>query len=271
MIMGLFGTANVSHVSRQDIAEKSPTCTELNGKLLNIVFDGQHTYLKDSGLEKTLIAGEPAAFRLLYESTPTIVQTNALFIESLNKEPKSNDKSTALQARLVRFLFPHVYKLDRKFERAMLNPEALGAFLSLLIDRYVVEEELATQLAPTQKAMELQLEAMHANSLGLQFIKWVEETDVLGAETLIGAQMHELVIKFQSWRLKENDIGQWAEPDIQAMFLPLLNTERRSVRENNKVRKVRVITSFKPEATAFIESLKGETDDEDILAAVVED
>lgn len=271
MLMGLFGAANVSHVTRQDISEKSPTCTELNGKLLNIIFDGQHTYLKDSGLEKTLIAGEPANFRLLYESTPTVVQTNALFVESLNKEPKSTDKSTALQKRLVRFAFPNIYELNRKFERAMLNPASLGAFLSLLIDRYVVEDSIAEMLAPTAGALELQLEAMHTNSIGLQYLKYVEETDVFGASSLVGKTMSMLVQQFQSWRLKENDIGQWAEPDVQALFQPLLNTERKSIRDAGKVRKERLITSFKDEAEAFIRSLEGDSEDDDILAAVVED
>jgi hypothetical protein len=271
MLMSLFGHANVSHVTRQDISEKSPTCVELNNKLLNLVFDGQHTYLKDSGLEKTLIAGEPAAFRLLYESTPTIVQTNALFVESLNREPKSNDKSTALQKRLVRFQFPHVYALDRKFEKSMLDQESLGAFLSLLIDRYVVEDRIAEMLAPTAKALELQLEAMHVNSIGLQFLKYVEEKDTFGAGGLVGKTMPELVQAFQSWRLKENDIGQWAEPDVQALFQPLLNTERKSIRDSGKVRKERIVTSLKDEAAAFIKSLEGDDQDDEILAAVVED
>lgn len=276
MMLSLFGHGNVSTVTRQDISEKSPTVTELNGKLLNLVFDGRADYLKDSGMEKSLIAGEPVPIRKLYESTPTLVRTNALFVEGLNREPKSNDKSSALQKRLVRFQFPNVYALDHKFEKRMLREENLGAFLSLLIDHYVREDEVAAKLAPTKKAMELQLEHMYVNSVALQFLKWLEETDPLGVTGMLGSPLHDIVPKFQSWRIKENDLGTWAEPDVLALFTPLINTERKSIRIGGEPRKVRVATSLKEEASAFIESLKGHEDDgsdaqQSELEAMVED
>lgn len=270
MLQGLFGVENVSNVTRQAMSERSAVVTELNGKLLNIIYDGQAEYVKDSGTEKSLIAGEPAPIRRLYESTATIVQSNALFIEGLNREPKSSDKSTALQKRLVRFQFPNVYPLSHAFERSMMTEPSLGAFLSLLIDRYVPEDQVAQRLAPTTKTIELQLEAMYSNSMGLQFLRHLEETDVLGAEGIVGESMHGLVQRFQSWRIKENDLGSWAEPDVQAVFLPLVNTERKTQRVNGKPRKVRVVTSLQQEADAFIKSLKG-TEDEALSDTVVDE
>lgn len=261
MMHRLFGATNVSHVTRQDMTEGTTAVIELNGKLLNIVFDGQKAYLKDSGREKSLIAGEPVPIKKLYESSPVMVQSNALFIEGLQEEPKSLDKSTALQKRLVRFLFPNIYKLDHKFEREMLAEENLGAFLSLLIDHYVTEDEVAEKLTPTQKSMELQLEHMYVNSIALQFLKWLEETDATGVAGMLGSPLHEIVPKFQSWRIKENDLGTWAEPDVLALFTPLVATERKSVRIDGSPRKVRVVTMLKDEARAFIESLKGHEDD----------
>ena len=269
MLQTVFGRDNVSSVSRQHMAEQSPVVCELNGKLLNIVFDGMAEYVKDSGTEKTLVAGEPAAIRRLYESTPTFVQTNALFVEALNHEPKSKDKSLALQKRLIRFQFPNVYALDHKFERLMLSEESLGAFMALLIEHYVHEDGVAELLAPTQKAMELQLEHMFINSAGLQFLKYVDETDPLGVDALIGATLSELASMFQSWRLKENDLSTWAEPDVVALFQPILNSERKGVRVDGKPRKVRVVSSLKPEALAFIDSLKGGIEDD--LEALVAD
>ncbi len=271
MLLALFGRDNVSSVTRQHMSEQNPVVTELNGKLLNIIFDGQAEFLKDSGTEKTLIAGEPAPIRKLYESTPTIVQTNALFIEALNHEPKSRDKSPALQKRLVRFQFPNIYALDRGFERSMLNEQALGAFLSLLVDHYVAAEELAQNLAPTQKAIQLQLEHMYINSLALQYFRALHEKGDDPLNTLPGMQLDELVSNFRRWRIQENDLGTWAEPDVAALFNPLINTERKSVRVNSAPRKVRVITSFKLEAQSFLESLEGVGDDvadEEVLALV---
>lgn len=272
MMSSLFGKHNVSSVTRQNIAEANPVVLDLNGKLVNIVFDGKAKYLEDSGMEKSLVAGEAVSIRRLYESTGTPVQTNALFIEGLNKEPKSNDKSTALQKRLVRFLFPNVYPLNHKFRRMMLSEEMLGAFLALLIEHYVREDEVAEKLAPTTRAIELQLEHMYINSIALQFLKHIEETDPLGVESLVGESMAVPIQLFQSWRVKENDLGNWAEPDVQAQLLPLLHTERRSVRENGKIRKQRFVTGLKVEAQAFIDTLNGEEEDaDDQTTALVED
>lgn len=276
MAAALFGRHNVSNVTRQDMSEGTTAVLELNGKLLNIVFDGQKTYLKDSGREKSLIAGEPVPIKKLYESAPVIVHSNALFIEGLQEEPKSGDKSSALQKRLVRFMFPNVYPLNIPFEKEMLREENLGAFLSLLIDHYVKEDEVHEKLAPTAKAMELQLEHMYVNSVALQFLKWLEENDAEGVTGVLGSPLTELVPKFQSWRIKENDLGTWAEPDVLALFTPLITTERKSVRIDGSPRKVRVATSLKDEARAFIESLKGHEDDGtdagDVdVAAMVED
>lgn len=270
MLHKLIGADNVSSVTRQAIAEKSPAVLDLNGKLLNLVYDGQAEYLKDSGAEKTLIAGEPFAIRKLYESTATPVQTNALFVEALQREPKSSDKSTALQKRLVRFLFSNVYAMDHKFERKMLADDMLGAFLSLLIDHYVGEDELAERLAPTSRTVELQLEHMYINSIALQFLKYVEESETFGVESLVDQPLSHAVQLFQSWRIKEGDLNAWAEPDVAAQLQPLIHTDRKTQRVDGKPRKVRVVTGLKVEAEHFIDSLKGEEDADD-TAALVED
>lgn len=270
MLRAVLGDENVSGVTRQQISEQSPVVTELNGKLLNLVFDGQAQYVKDSGMEKSLVAGEPAKIRKLYESSATTVQTNALFVEGLNKEPKSSDKSTALQKRLVRYQFPNVYPLDLGFEKLMLSAKSLSAFLSLLLDHYVDESEVAVKLAPSSRAMELQLEHMYSNSLALQFVKHLEENDTLGVDSILGSSITDLAQRFQSWRLQENDLSTWAEPDVLSLFQPIVNTERRSARVNGQPRKVRVVTTLKPEGQAFIESLKGADEDEELAALVAD-
>lgn len=270
MMLGMLGMENVSTVTRLQMAEQNPVVTELNGKLLNLVFDGRSDYLKDSGTEKSLIAGELVPIRKLYESTPTIVQTNALFVEGLNAEPKSKDKSDALQKRLVRFQFPNVYAEDKRFEKLMLSEASLGAFLSLLLDRYVVEDEIAEQLALTSKARDLQLEHMYVNSLALQYLKHVVETDPVGINAVIGHSLNELAQSFSSWRIQENDLSVWAEPDILAQFAPLLDTERRSERTATGPRKIRVVVSLQDEAKAFLDSLEGADDDKAAAAVVAE-
>ena len=262
MLSGLFGVENISHVTRQHMAEQNPVVTELNGKLLNVIFDGQADYLKDSGTEKTLVAGEPVPIRKLYESSSTIVQTNALFIEGLNLEPKSKDKSSALQKRLVRFGFPNVYPLDPKFAKKMVSERRLGAFLSLLIDHFVTEDNVVQALALTAKSVDLQLEHTFTNSIALQFFQYVTLNDPLGQDSLLGVPVTDLANRFRAWRVKENDLGLWAEPDIKALFKPLLNMERKSVRVNGSVTKAWVTTSFRDEAIGYLNTLKGDEADE---------
>ena len=260
MLAKLFGPENASHITRQEMAEKSPTVLELNGMLLNMVYDGSAEYLKDSGTEKTLIAGEPVAIRRLYESNPTPVQTNALFVESLNAEPKSKDKSSALQKRLIRFRFPNVYELDIAFEKKMLAPESLGAFLGLLIEHYVKEDEVAAALAPTTTSIELQIEHTYVNSLALQYLQHVQYTGMLGVQELLDQTATELASGFRAWRIQDGDLNSWSEPDVRQLFKPLLVFERKSKRIGQTVQKTYVVTGLAPDAITFINSLKGDDD-----------
>lgn len=272
MLVRLYGAQNVSNVTRLDIAEKQPTVTDLNGKLLNVVFDGPAEYLKDSGMEKSLIAGEPVSIRKLYESTPTIVQTNGLFIEGLNQEPKSKDKSTALQKRLVRFQFPNVYALDHSFERSMLTEKALGALLSLLLDHFVTEDAVAVALAPTAKALELQVEHQLDNSLGAQFLQHLARTAATGADELLDETIPDVTAKFKSWRVRQDDLGTWPESDVVKQLNAYINIERKSQRlPGGKVTKVKKVTSFKPDALAILASMEGTPDGSDSVEALVAD
>lgn len=270
MLQAIFGSENCSMITRQEISDKSSVITALNGKLLNVVFDGQAVYLKDSGTEKSIVAGERVSIRKLYSSEHTPVQTKALFVEGLNREPKSSDKSTALQSRIIRFWFPNVYDVDDEFWVRMMSEQMIGALLSLLIDNYVRPKEAAVMLAPTSAALELQLEHMFENSYGLQFIKFIEETDSEGADVLIDMEFSELVQRFQAWRIKENDLRPWPEPEVLNVFRPSLYTDRKSRRVGGVPRKVRIITAFTKETLQFIETLRGEDADVD-TASVVED
>lgn len=270
MLQKIFGRENCAGVSRQDICDKSPVVAELNGKLLNIVMDGQAVYLKDSGLEKSLIAGEEVGIRKLYSSELTPVQTNALFMEGLNREPKSSDKTSALQARIIRFEFPNVYPDDREFWNKMTDDAHLGALLSLLIDNYVKPSDTAVMLAPTQKSLELQAEHQYENLLGLQFIKYVHDTDPLGTDVLVDMGFTEFVAKFKSWRITVNDLRVWSEPDVINVLRPVFTHSRKSERVNGIPRKVRYITGFTKEAIQFMHQLK-EVEDDTSTAAMVED
>lgn len=254
MLTDLFGSDNVSNITRQQMAEQLPVCVELNNKLLNVVFDGQMDYIRDSGLEKTLIAGEPGYIRKLYESSTTRVQTNALFVEALNREPKSRDKSSALQKRLVRFWFPKVFPRDLAFEKHMRSQEMLGAFLALLIDHYVQEDEAASKLVQSAGAQELQLNQMWLNSPVFQFIEHLVSTDPKWFDNWVGADIDPLVSSFMAWRIQEG-FSEFSSADTVGMFKESFEMDWKTTRENGKFLRKRRITAVKPETQALLNQL----------------
>ena len=267
MLSRLFGKENMSAVPRQEMAKRSPMVIDLNGKLINVISDGSVEYIKDSGTEKTVVAGEPAAIKDLYVSAPVTVQTNALFVEALNTEPLSRDKSPALQKRLARFHFDNIYELDKTFESHMWSEEMVGAFLSLLIDHYVRRSEAAEKLALTAASKELQLDHMLHNSHGLQYMKTLFDE---GNLDVIGEQLEAVAKGFIIWRGVVGDKSSWDLAEAVALLGPVFEVERKSKRINGSVRKVKVITAFKSDAQRFIESLEV-IEDEDSFNAMVDD
>lgn len=269
MLTKLFGTHNTSSITRQQISDADKALFDLNGKLLNVVFDGPADFVKDSGREKSLITGETVSLRKLYANAATDIRTNALFIEGLNQEPRSRDKSSALQARLVRFVFPNKYADDQSFWSHMCSAKMLGALLSLLLDHYVLQSEISVMLAPTQASKEAQIEHLVDNSLGLQYLIHLDETETLPVEEFVlGMQFNDLVPQFQAWRKSFGDSTTWDASALLNMFRPLLITERKSMRINNVPRKVRTISGLTEDAMLVVQSLR---EDSAHAPAVVDD
>lgn len=201
MLLKLFGKANISKVKRQEMAALRPTITALNGKLLNLVMDGPKELIKDSSTEKTLIAGEPLDVEMKYDNVAQEVQTNALFIEGLNDEPRVSDKSPALQARLVRFWFPKRFAKDLTFEKKMQTPQMLAAFLHLLLEHWVNEDELSTKLAMTAESLDLQVEAIWEASPVLRWLEDVAATSTKFHQDLLASKVRveTFLEAFQPW------------------------------------------------------------------------
>jgi hypothetical protein len=271
MMEAVLGRENCSYVTRSLMAEKDVTIHSMNNRLLNLVQDGEATYLKDSGTEKTLVAGEVVMRRRFYESSPLPVQTNALFIEGLNQEPKSRDKSFALQKRIIRFAFPNTYPESQGFLDQMRSEKYTGAFLSLLIDHYVKKEEAGVRLAPTAESLEMQLEHEYSNSVAVQFLEEVEINDPLGSSVLLGMELKELTSLVLSWRVKSGDYTTWDETRVRDEFRPYLDIRRKSKRDpGQKVPyKVWHVKGFKGPGLTFIQSMRGA--DNDDTATVVAD
>lgn len=260
MLTRLFGSENISMVPRQEMTKRSPMVLELNGKLMNLVMDGPLEYVKDSGTEKTLVAGEPASIKDLYKSAPVTVQTTALFVEALNREPLARDKSAALQKRIVRFRFDRVFPLNISFQENMWSDRMVGALLALLIDYYVQKEDVATALQVTNASHDLQMEYMLHNSLGLQFLKHRYELDP--SYTMVGCLLEDLAEELKDWLAQTNDKNPWDLASLMGVLQPLVSTERKSRRIDGRVRKVRVVVEYRTETQQYLDSLEGERVDE---------
>jgi len=170
MLEKLFGKENVSRASRQAISAGRPLIAGLNHSLINIVGDGSAERITDSSNEKALTAGEPIWIEKKFENDPIEIQTNALFIEALNREPNNREDSYAMDRRLVRFAFNKRYAANESFRRRMLSDEVLGALLMLLIEHYVLPSEAAEKLVQTQESLSLQAEHKLHSSRVLQFL-----------------------------------------------------------------------------------------------------
>ena len=259
MIHALYGRENISSVSRQDMAESKPGVISLNGKLLNLIYDGSSSYLGDSGVEKTLIAGEPVWIKKLYETEQTEVQTNALFVEALNQEPKTRDKGPALQKRLARFFFQNHYELDAAFEKKVLSEPMLGAFLSLLIDHYVVEEERSEKLKLTERSIELQMESVWHGNPVLQFIEHLAKGDVKFLDTLESGNMpvDTFIGSFQPWAQSQK-MPERTDGDILMLVKNNFVVDWKAVKVNGKTENKKRLRQVKPETQSFIDHLRKE-------------
>lgn len=258
MLTRVLGHHNCAGVKRQEMAESSAVLTHLNGALANVIFDGPAEFIKDSSNEKTLTVGEPLNVRLLFHSDHTQVQTNALFLEGLNKEPKTSDKTQALQARMMRFSFTKTYQEDPDFHDMMMSDEYVGALMSLLIDHYVKREDRAKKLKLSLAGQELRFEHMLENSKAVQYLMHLEQTDPTGAESLLGTELTVLASEFSSWRLKQNDISVWDQQDVKRMFNDIVVWARKSRRSpTNPNDKYYEISGFRPDAAALVSYWRG--------------
>lgn len=261
MINTLFGEDNISGITRQDMAAKSPAIQEVNGKILNVVMDGPKEFLKDSFIEKTLIAGEHVMIRLLFENWTTRVQTNALFIEALNKEPVTSDKSPAVQKRLTRFHFNNVYADDPTFTDYMTSPEMLAAFLQLLIRHWVTKSTLKDKLALTAESLDLQMEAVWELSPVIRFLEYMDTRDENFLKNLRSTQMQvsDFIDAYRPWMV-DNGYRNGEDDYIMGQLKNSFKMERKTIRINNRPTSRRCIVGILPDTLNAIATLeKGES------------
>lgn len=240
------------------MAERRATVTQLNGKLLNVIFDGEMAYIRDSSSEKTLIAGEPLDIEMKYENAPTRVQTNALFIEALNQEPKVRDKSTALQKRLVRFSFPNVYAVDKAFEKKMTSERYLGAFLALLIEHYVEEHEIPTKLKLTAASMEMQLEQMWITNPMLQFMEHLASHAPSKLDELANGKiwLDDFLNSFKPWA-ETQGMQERSDGDLVNLMKSAFIVTSKTRNQKGKRSTQRFVKELRPETQMVYEQLKG--------------
>lgn len=257
MVHKLLGAHNISGVTRQMMAERSPAIHEINGKLLNLVYDADRSYLKDSSVEKTLVVGEPLYLRMLFSSDLTPVQSNCLFIEGLNQEPKAADKSRALQRRISRFYFPNSYKDDEAFLKKCLDSRTISALLALILEHYVAPEEKAVKLKATTKGDDMMVDYNLLNSPIHQFVEWLVKEDVSWIDKFLTGrpELDPLIKSFMNWRLGEG-MSAMSSADVLRLFRDDFDVVWTSRRVAGKPTKYRVIAGAKTDIAQLLNALK---------------
>ena len=137
----------------------------------------------------------------------------------------------------------------------MLSEPMLGAFLSLLIDHYVQEHEVADKLQPTQAATALQLDQMWVNSPVLQFLNYLASQDPKLLDFLPGQEVDPLINSFMAWRLNEG-FSELSSADVGGLFKECFELTWKTARVNGTYVRKRVIHEVKPETHDFLARLK---------------
>ena len=263
MVEQLLGRENVSNITRQQMDKREPAIVDLNNKLANIVFDASSEFIKDSSTEKTLLVGESIGVRLLYESTNTTIKTNALFLEGMNREPLTRDKSQAIQRRITRFHFNKVFDEDTEFERTMCSDLKLGAFLALLLDHFVLPGEEAVKLAQSTTSYDLQIDQLVLNSWTFEFLQDQVDQDKKNIKRIMAMAPAELRDSVIAWCTDHHRDMNISPAEAMRRIREIVVLERKSVRQGNKVVKTNIITGWTPDAARLIERLTEEGDTED--------
>lgn len=265
MLTRILGPDNYSGVKRGQLLDSPQVASDLVGKLANIVMDGPLDFLKDSSMEKSLVSGEEIQVRMLWGQKNTQVRSNALFIEGLNKEPNTSDKSPALQARLARFRFPNTYPEDPDFRATMLSDRLCGALLSLLIDYYVEESQRNVLLVPTKEMMQENLNAVVDNTTVLRWFRdWLRDGN--DPDTLIGKTDRELWdLFFTGMNIDVVDrVDNWPERRLKDEFQMLGRMRRSTERVNGQPTYCRRLDAFSTPAKDLI-ALQKEAEDEAVV------
>ena len=256
MLESFFGENNLSHVQRTQMSAQRPIIRSLNGKLMNLVFDGPKTFLKDSSAEKTLVAGEPLSIEMKYENEPVKIQTKALFVESVNKEPGNSDKSDGYHRRIVRFGFNKLYARDDKFERQMLSRENLSALFHLLLEHWVNADEIAEKLTETLTSLDMKMDTIWNDTPMLRFLEYTIHRDSKFVRDLYEGlvSVETLITAYRLW-LENNGYKNLEDSILLQHVAENFSTERKSMRVNNKPTTRRMVTAPNSDAKNVIELL----------------
>ena len=135
----------------------------------------------------------------------------------------------------------------------------LGAFLSLLIDHYVVEEERSEKLKLTERSIELQMESVWHGNPVLQFIEHLAKNDIKSLDTLEKGNMpvDTFIGSFQPWAQSQK-MPERTDGDILMLVKNNFVVGWKGVKVAGKVENKKRLRAVKPETQAFIDHLRKE-------------
>jgi hypothetical protein len=146
----------------------------------------------------------------------------------------------------------------------------LGAFLSLLLDHFVHENDAAEKLALSKSSQALQMDQMWVNSPVLQYLYHGVQADPKFQDSLVGCDVDNLVSSFMAWRIAEGHEA-YTSADVLSMFRDYFEIYFKTVRLQGKTPKRRTIKALKQITTDFFAQIITEGGDDEDIAELVAD
>ena len=135
VIRTLLGPENTASVSMQDLAEQPFFLEKLVGKLVNLFADLDPRGLKQTGILKSLVSGDPVTAQRKYGDPFTFINF-AKFLYSTNQLPPSKDRTHAFYRRLIILPFENTFTeatMDRELREKLSKPSELSGILNIAL------------------------------------------------------------------------------------------------------------------------------------------
>lgn len=131
-IRNVCGAENCASISLQEFANDKYSTADLNGKMLNLVFDLKSDRIQSSGRFKEAVSGDPIRAQDKYRK-PFVFRPNAKHIFAANDIPASADQTNGYFRRWIIIVFYRLFERDATVQKRLSTPAERSGILNLML------------------------------------------------------------------------------------------------------------------------------------------